>query len=107
MTFPRRASLASLALAALLSVAAGPHDYKIPDKEWAKGPVRWILTDSEEKDWKKLRTDDERAAFVKAFWDRRDPTPGTPVNEYQVIFWKKVEEADKPFKSITSSGPLT
>jgi len=59
------------------------------------------------KDWKKLRTDDERAAFVKAFWEKRDPTPGTPENEYAAIFWKKVEEADKRFTSQTDPGCLT
>src|SRR5262245_55879305 len=92
---------------ALLTLAAGPPDYKTPGKDWGKGPVKWIMTDDEEKEWKKLRTDEERAAFVKAFWEKRDPTPGTPENEYAVIFWKKVEEADKRFKSMTSPGCLT
>src|SRR5512132_2312602 len=74
----RRSSLPILLLAASLTLAAGPVDYKSPTKDWAKGPVKWIMTADEEKEWKKLRTDEERAAFVKAFWDKRDPTPGTP-----------------------------
>src|SRR5207249_8229694 len=107
MTISRRCETLLLLLAAALALAAGPPDYKTPGKDWAKGPAKWIMTDDEEKEWKKLRTDEERAAFAKAVWDRRGPTPGTPENEYQVIFWKKVEEADKSFKSITDPGCLT
>ncbi|PYT34633.1 MAG: hypothetical protein DMF52_12100 [Acidobacteria bacterium] len=108
MTISPRFRLASLVLAGILSLAAGPPDYKTPGKDWGKGPVKWIMTDEEEKEWKKLRTDEERAAFVKSFWEKRDPTPGTPENEYQVIFWKKVEEAEKAFKTQTTDyGSLT
>src|SRR3989441_7557719 len=108
MTMSPRFRLASLVLAGILSLAAGPPDYKTPGKEWGKGPVKWIMTDDEEKEWKKLRTDEERAAFVKSFWEKRDPTPGTPQNEYEVIFWKKVEEADKMLKTkIADYGSLT
>jgi len=103
----RRFESCLLLIAAVALLAAGTPDYKTPGKDWGKGPVKWIMTDQEEKDWKKLRTDDERAAFVKAFWEKRDPTPGTPDNEYEAIFWKKVEEADKTFKSVTDPGSLT
>jgi GWxTD domain-containing protein len=107
MKISRRFAPVLLLPIALVVLAAGPPDYKTPGKDWGKGPVKWIMTDDEEKEWKKLRTDEERAAFVKAFWEKRDPTPGTPENEYAGIFWKKVEEADKRFKSMTSPGCLT
>ncbi len=108
MTISPRSRLWLLSLTAALALAAGPPDYKTPGKDWGKGPVKWIMTDSEEKDWKKLRTDEERAAFVKAFWDKRDPTPGTPANEYEALFWKKVEEADKMLKTkVADYGSLT
>src|SRR5881296_282031 len=108
MTISPRFRLASLVLAGILSLAAGPPDYKTPGKDWGKGPVKWIMSDDEEKDWKKLRTDEERAAFVKAFWEKRDPTPGTPANEYEALFWKKVEEADKMLKTqVSDYGSLT
>src|SRR6266446_3286094 len=108
MTIFRRFATPLLLLAAVFALAAAPPNYKTAGKDWGKGPVKWIMTEDEEKDWKKLRTDEERAAFVKAFWDKRDPTPGTPENEYQVIFWKKVEEADKSLKTQTSDyGSLT
>ena len=103
----RRSPLPLLVLAAALTLAAGPPDYKSPGKDWGKGPVKWIMTDAEEKDWKKLRTDEERVPFVKAFWEKRDPTPGTPENEYEAIFWKRVGEADKAFTTQTTTGSLT
>ncbi len=106
MTF-RHSILPLLLLASVLALAAAPHDYKTPDKDWGKGPVRWILTEDEEKEWKKLRADPERAAFAKTFWEKRDPTPGTPENEYEIIFWKKVEEADKRFSTQADKGCLT
>jgi GWxTD domain-containing protein len=108
MTMSPRFRVAFMLLVALSLLAAGPPDYKTPGKDWAKGPVKWIMTADEEKAWKGLRTDEERAAFAASFWQKRDPTPGTPENEYQVIFWKKVEEAEKAFKTQTTSyGSLT
>lgn len=103
----RRSTLPILLFAAVLALAAAPPDFKAPGKDWGKGPVKWILTGDEEKEWKKLRADEERAAFVKAFWEKRDPTPGTPQNEYEIIFWKKVEAADKQFTSKADAGWLT
>ena len=103
----RRSKFTPLVAAAFLTLAAGPPDWKTPNKDWAKGPVKWIMTEDEEKEWKKLRTDEDRATFAKSFWERRDPTPGTPENEYEAIFWRKVEEADKRFSSQTDPGCLT
>ncbi|HXH28996.1 MAG TPA: GWxTD domain-containing protein, partial [Candidatus Polarisedimenticolia bacterium] len=87
--------------------AIQPSDYKTPDKGWYKGPVKWLMSKEEEKDFKKLDTDEQRAAFVKDFWARRDPTPGTPGNEFEFLFWKRVEDADKSFKTMTTPGALT
>ena len=93
----------------LPATAAEPPDYRRPGKDWGKGPVRWIMSEEEEREFKKLRADAERATFVQAFWGKRDPTPGTPQNEYEEIFWKRVEQADKSFtnKAISFLGSFT
>jgi len=103
----RRSRIPLYFLAAAITLGAGAVDYKLPNKDWGKGPVKWIMTDAEEEAWKGLKTDEERAAFVKAFWEKRDPTPGTPENEYETIFWKKAEAADKQFKTEADVGYRT
>lgn len=97
-----------LVLAAPLRAAEAPN-WKVPDKNWLKSPVGWIMTDDEQKEFKKLRSDEERAAFAKAFWEKRDPTPGTPANEFQEVFGKKVEAADRAYSvpSISRAGSMT
>lgn len=103
----RRSRIPLYFLAAAITLGAGAVDYKLPNKDWGKGPVKWIMTDAEEKAWKGLKTDVERAPFVKSFWEKRDPTPGTPENEFETIFWKRVAEAEKSFTTQTTAGPLT
>jgi len=78
-----------------------------PNKKWLKGPVRCLVTDEEEKQYKALKTEPEIAQFVKDFWTRRDPTPGTPENEFADLFWKRVAEADKLFPQPTDSGAMS
>ncbi len=107
----RRALIPLLCLIALYSMtwAAKDVDYRRADKNWAKGPVKWLLSKEEQKAYKKLRVDEDRAAFVEKFWALRDPTPGTPENEYEEIFWQRVEQADDKFTPsiATKTGSLT
>lgn len=108
MTFRPALLLTTFALLiTIVGAATGAHDWKTPDKDWAKGPVRWIMGDDEEREYKKLRTDEERQAFAGAFWEKRDPTPGTPDNEYTLVFWQRVEGADRAYKDIIREGSLT
>ena len=102
-----RAAMVGLVFAASAAGAAGPPDWKTPNKDWGKGPVRWLMTEEEEKQFKALKTDEERAAFAKTFWEKRDPTPGTPDNEYEVIFWQRVEQADKAYKTMLKEGSVS
>jgi GWxTD domain-containing protein len=66
-------------------------------ENWADGPERIILSKEERTTWRRLRTQDERQAFVSAFWAARDPNPGTPENEYQENFERRVAEANQLF----------
>ncbi len=108
MTIRLGAVLFGLAVGAGAAMAAGEApDWKTPTKDWTKGPVRWLMDDTEEKDFKKLKADEERQAFAKTFWEKRDPTPGTPENEYMLIFWQRVEQADKVYKDMIREGSVT
>jgi GWxTD domain-containing protein len=68
-----------------------------PLDEWIRGPVRYIVTRSESKLFKRLETREERIAFVRRFWERRDPDPRTPRNEARIEFWQRVAEANRRF----------
>ncbi|HEV8334889.1 MAG TPA: GWxTD domain-containing protein [Candidatus Polarisedimenticolia bacterium] len=96
-------------LAATLSFAAEiqPADWNQPGKKWSHGPVRCLLTAEEEKQLKGLKTDEDFKRFVKEFWERRDPTPGTPANEYLEFFAKRVDEANKRFIQTTETGAIS
>lgn len=75
--------------------------------KWAEGPVKWLMTDEELKEWKTIRTDAAAREFVDLFWARRDPTPATPVNELKLGFEQGVEVADQRFTVARIPGSLT
>ena len=66
-------------------------------QEWARGPVQFLMTKQEAAKWKTVVTDDEATAFVNLFWARRDPTPGTPRNEFHEQFDARVAYANDAF----------
>ena len=105
-------NVSALCLVLLLGVSAPclagvEGQYGNPDKGWSKGPIKWILSKDEAKAYKKLKTDEDRAAYVERFWEERDPTPGTPQNEYEEVFWKRVESAETSFTTQFEPGCLT
>ena len=46
---------------------------------------------------------EERAAYIRAFWQRRDPTPATPENEWLVEHIRRIMYARRHF--FSSRGP--
>ena len=47
--------------------------------------------------FKKLATDEERDHFIEQFWLRRDPTPGTPENEFKEEHYRRIAYANQHF----------
>lgn len=79
-----------------------------PEKAaWAKGPVQVLMTAEEVQQWNALQTDADADTFIATFWARRDPTPGTPENEFEEAFNKRVAVADKNFGVGRTRGALT
>src|SRR5271156_1759489 len=54
-----------------------------PYKKWLNEDVGYIITDEERAAFKQSNNDEEREQFIEQFWLRRDPTPGTPENEFK------------------------
>ncbi len=70
-----------------------------PYRKWLNEDVVYIITNDERRAFRQLQTDDERQQFIKQFWLRRDPSPGTPLNEYQEEHYRRLAYADDHFSS--------
>ena len=75
-----------------------------PSRKWWEGPVHYILKIREEERYRRLKTDAEREAFIRQFWEALDPTPGTPMNERRQVFWDRVARVDQLFRDSTTPG---
>jgi len=70
-----------------------PEQYRL----WLEEEVVYIITPRERDVFRKLETDKERDIFIEAFWKHRDPTPGTPGNEFKDEHNKRIDYADEYF----------
>ena len=92
--------VAAFAATALAGVSANLADF-------GKGPAQWLMTKDELAQWKKIDNDAAAQAFIDLFWARRDPSPGTPANEFKDDFGARVAYADKTFAYAHTRGAMT
>lgn len=62
--------------------------------------LAYIAEDAEVDPMRRLRGEDEQAAAWEAFWRRRDPTPDTPRNEFQLEFFRRLHHAEQHFQGF-------
>jgi GWxTD domain-containing protein len=74
---------------------------------FGNGPEQWLMTSEEQRAWRNVKTEEQARDFADLFWARRDPTPGTPNNEFRSEFDSRVAYADKNFKEGKKRGALT
>jgi len=55
--------------------------------------------ESEKFAFERLASDDARYQFIERFWEQRDPTPGTPQNEFRDEHYRRVAYANERFRS--------
>ncbi len=65
-----------------------------PLEEWARGPVRWLLTADERTEMPRQPSEAEAARWIRLFWARRDPNPETAANPFRKEFEERVQMAD-------------
>ncbi len=70
-----------------------------PYSKWLNEEVVYIITPEERAAFGKLTTDEERDKFIEQFWLRRDPTPGTPENEFKEEHYRRIAYANSHFAS--------
>jgi GWxTD domain-containing protein len=70
-----------------------------PYKKWLSEEVPYIITSEERAAFKKLTTDDEREQFIESFWERRNPNPGSPENEFKEEYYRRIAYANEHYAS--------
>jgi len=70
-------------------------------EKWIKEEVVYIITPKERAVFKKLETDKEQDMFIEEFWRHRDPTPGTPRNEFKEEHYRRIDYANDMFGRIS------
>ena len=92
--------IASVALTAWQTKTPQPRTPEVsPYTKWLEEDAAYIITDAERAAFERLQTDGEREKFIEQFWLRRDPTPGTPENEFQQEHYRRIQYANDHFAS--------
>jgi GWxTD domain-containing protein len=89
---------------AVYGAAPAEKDWNSPSRDWYQGPVRYLLNTDEEKTYRALKTEEERRKFIEDFWARRDEDASTPVNEFELRFKNRVQEANDLFRDAPYPG---
>ncbi len=66
-------------------------------KTWLTQDVAYIITPEEERAFKSLGNDEERDAFMEQFWQRRNPNPDSPDNEFREEHYRRIAYANEHF----------
>lgn len=99
---------AALVLAAVVSVscASAPEQKALDaDSRDFYSKVRYIITREERNTFLSLRPS-EQPEFIKQFWLRRDPTPGTEANEFKDRYFQRIDDANRLFGGGGTPGWL-
>ena len=75
--------------------------------QWLVGPIARIATAEEMDAYLALRDDAAAAAYIEAFWERRDPAPARPDNPLRKSFEERAAEADRRYTESGYSGRRT
>jgi GWxTD domain-containing protein len=91
---------ALLIAAVVVCLCGGSGDSKsLPErhKKWLEEDVLYIITVLEKEVFLQLESDRERDQFIEAFWKHRDPTPGSPENEFRTEHYRRINHANHFF----------
>ena len=90
--------------ALMLGSAAGDNKLSKEHKKWLEEEVVYIITEQEKEEFLGLESDAEREEFIRKFWQKRDPTPGTLENEYQIEHYYRIKTAIRNFRERGRAG---
>jgi GWxTD domain-containing protein len=75
-----------------------------PYRKWLDEDVVYLITEYERIAFRSLATEQEMQKFIERFWLRRDPTPGTAVNEMKEEHYRRIDYANKRFSTAVTPG---
>ncbi len=84
--------LALTVIAAAITIHAQP---PTAYDRWLNEDAVYLIAPEERAAFERLRTDEERNEFIRQFWLRRDPTPGTERNEKKEEHYRRIAWANK------------
>jgi len=89
-----------------LMLGSAPQGKKLSKehKKWMEEEVVYIITEQEKEEFLQLESDAKREEFIRKFWEKRDPTPGTPENEYEVEHYLRIKLAVMQFRERNIKG---
>jgi GWxTD domain-containing protein len=64
----------------------------------AKAPLLYIAESGELSPWQAELSAEAKRRFLTNFWQKRDPTPGTPKNERREAFYDAIAYANREYK---------
>jgi len=64
-------------------------------RKWIEEEVVYIISPTEKEVFLQLETDRERDLFIEAFWNHKDPTSGTPKNEFKEEHYRRLNYANR------------
>jgi GWxTD domain-containing protein len=76
-------------------------------KKWLKEDVVYIANDHERKEFRNLTSDTRRDESIAAFWERRNPTPGSAHNSFEEEHCRRIAYANEHFGFGLISGWMT
>jgi GWxTD domain-containing protein len=83
------------------SIFAGMHEIEL-EQEYET--LFYIITEEEKNVYANLNSDAAKARFLYDFWQKRDPAPQTPINEYRTEYNRRIDFANENYKSYNRSG---
>jgi len=88
---------------AVMAAGAWPATLSEVELDEAYAPLVYLMTVSEQGVYSSLSVEGKRA-WLRQFWARRDPSPGTPGNEERERFYAAIAEANRRYREGGASA---
>jgi GWxTD domain-containing protein len=70
-----------------------------PFRRWLEEDVVYIISPDERKAFLRLTTNEEREQFIETFWQKRNPNPESPDNEFKEEHYRRIAYVNARYAS--------